>query len=312
MAKTQKFDQVWRIIPKQSTYELFLHDLETRCSHILDQQRITALQKLAGHYRQFESQRWDVGRETYHTHGIYSAWICMDIFVRFSQQLEEYFDADPPNLSCEEGVFKEGSFAHYVFVTIVAAMLHDVGGVHSEDHVSTNPDRSVLQRFIDKIPLLDEKSGREIICLTKLTDYKTDGALYFDRTGKMKCSVKEISTNGLLVTISDLLQLGAIDYLKRVEHDLQLDVSTYPPQYLLILQMLLKSLAHRIHLNITASVIPEQIRQNVCSIVMDQDKYDWEQAPTDLETGELLCHPQTGHPWDPETLSPYLQKQFLC
>lgn len=302
------FDEYWLIREDIPTYDLFLGDLETKGKAFLGQNKRIALKNLANVYREFEAKRWSTGKEKYHTHGIYSAWIALDIISRYRKKLEVTLKAEGilEKATCVSVFGDEEVYSHIFYSMLISAILHDIDGSKEKEEVSASPDERAVKTFVQNMHMIEDKCMKEIVRLTRLTDYKEKNPIFFDRKGGVKFIPQDVPTQALIIVISDLLQIGAVDYFERLKTELELPTETFPPNILLLVGKLLKEFSSRLRIEKPVDVIPFEIRDRVLSIFKNSEKYDWKWPPRDYTSGGLLVGSDDNVEWKKEFFHNYL------
>ena len=262
----------WRVASESSTYALFLMQLEENLGNLLvSVPHCMTLQAITVRYIEIESSRWRDGEtERYHAHGIFAAWVAGNIISRFNNQIQ--------TLAGEERVVN--------FSVIIAALLHDIGGVQSIGRDSASANLALLNDIFSEHNIIGYI--REVILeYTRFTDYDNpENPAHFTVRGAIKFDTRLIPLGSLIVIISDLLQIGAKDFLVRIVDDLHFPIDKRPPAYLLLLALSIRELARRLGVEHPTDIIPEEIRKRVIGILTNSDHYNWEDPPYDPATQE--------------------------
>lgn len=278
----------WQVQPELSTYILLAQQLEGTAGNLRDIMTGGYCQVLHGvimAYIVAESSRWMTDdKERYHVHGIFAAWVAGNIISKFNDQIQ--------SLASQEKVLQslpgsmKSKIQTFSFSVVTAALIHDIGGEKPSDKDSASADLNLVKAIFAELKTIG-RNTQEIILGYILTDYDNpNNPAHFTVHGAMKFDASEVPLGSLIVIVSDLLQIGAFDYLDRVVDDLHFPIDKRPPAYLLLLAVSIHELAQRLAIEHPVEIIPEEIRERVVGILTNSDHYNWEDPPYDPATQE--------------------------
>ncbi|MBN2015358.1 hypothetical protein JW766_00825 [Candidatus Dojkabacteria bacterium] len=273
------FDSCWLVKKGVSTYELLLSIFNSSKEELFKGRYYDLIKKLAAEYRDIESQRWAKGgKERYHTHGLFSEWVACKMILKYRTQIIDRLKKE--SSECYSYFYKRvgevESQRLLLFMIMVASMYHDVGGIRDGHNVGANPDAQILHATLDKVNSLESVCRDEILKLANFTGYDNKrNAAYFSYEGGFKFEPEKISIGGIIVIVSDLLQIGALDYRERVEKDLGLTPYMVPYTYVKLCAFSMIELAQMLKERHPSNLIPEEIRDRAVKILVSEKAYEW-------------------------------------